>query len=139
MARRGKKKSLFRRIRRILFLASAATAIVRFAMSRRPQTPARDTRPAEWAPLSATTAGSRSSASAATSSTTTAAADSTATLPPWVEPVDGACPVTHPVKGNTNSGIYHVAGGRFYDATVPERCYRDTEAAEQDGMRASKR
>jgi len=135
----GKKKSVFRRIRRILFLASAATAIVRFAMARRPKTPPRDSRPAEWAPLSATTATRGSSASGAASSASTAAADSTAPLPPWVAPIDGACPVTHPVKGNTNSGIYHVAGGRFYDTTIPERCYRDTEAAEDDGLRASKR
>ena len=126
MARRGKKKSLFRRIRRILFLASAATAIVRFAMSRRPKTQPLDARPAEWAPLTAAT-------------TARAAAADTSTLAPWVEPVDGICPITHPVKGKTNSGIYHVAGGRFYDATVPERCYRDTAAAEEDGMRASKR
>ena len=132
MARRGKKKSLFRRIRRILFLASAATAIVRFAMSRRPKTQPLDARPAEWGPLKAT------SVPAAATTARVAAAD-TSTLPPWVEPVDGVCPVTHPVKGNTNSGIYHVAGGRFYDATVPERCYRDTAAAEEDGMRASKR
>jgi hypothetical protein len=43
------------------------------------------------------------------------------------------------VKGNANSRIYHVPGGRFYDSTVPERCYRDESAAEADGMRASKR
>jgi len=133
MAGRGKKKSLFRRIRRILFLASAATAIVRFAMSRRPKTQPLDARPAEWAPLTAAT-----TAPAAATSARASVADSS-TLAPWVAPVDGACPITHPVKGNTNSGIYHVAGGRFYDATVPERCYRDTAAAEEDGMRASKR
>jgi hypothetical protein len=147
MARRGKKKSLFRRIRRILFLASAATAIVRFAMSRRPKTQPLDARPAEWAPLTTATTTSRSSASSPTTTATDTATDTdtdtdtdtTSTLPLWVEPVDGACPLTHPVKGNSNSGIYHVAGGRFYDATIPERCYRDTAAAEEDGMRASKR
>ena len=37
----------------------------------------------------------------------------------WVAPVDGACPLTHPVKANANSGIYHVPGGRFYDRTRP--------------------
>ena len=132
MARRGKKKSLARRIRRLVFLASATTAIVRFAMSRRPKTQRSETRPAEWAPLR-TPATTPSSSAASTSTTATSA------LPAWVEPVDGACPVTHPVKGKTKSGIYHVAGGRFYDSTVPERCYRDTAAAEADGMRASQR
>jgi hypothetical protein len=59
--------------------------------------------------------------------------------PEWVPSVGGQCPVTHPVKGNANSRIYHVPGGRYYAATVPERCYRDAAAAEADGMRASKR
>ena len=57
----------------------------------------------------------------------------------WVEPVDGACPVSHPVKGNAGSGIYHVPGGASYDRTVPERCYVSPEAAEADGFRRAKR
>ena len=40
---------------------------------------------------------------------------------------------------NTNSGIFHVPGGRFYDTTVLHRCYLDPAAAEADGLRASKR
>ena len=56
----------------------------------------------------------------------------------WVEPVDGACPSGYPVKGNANSGIYHVPGGRFYDRTVPERCYATAADAEADGYRAAK-
>jgi len=145
MARRGKKKSLARRIRRLLFLASATTAIVRFAMSRRPKTQRSETRPAEWAPLrtpattTSSAAASPSGSAALKSSTASTSSTATSPLPAWVEPVDGACPVTHPVKGNANSRIYHVAGGRFYETTVPERCYRDTAAAEADGMRASKR
>ncbi len=57
----------------------------------------------------------------------------------WVEPVDGACPATHPVKGKPGSGIFHLPGGLFYDRTVPERCYRSAEAAEADGLRPAKR
>ena len=57
----------------------------------------------------------------------------------WVEPVDGVCPVTHPVKSKPGSGIYHEHGGLFYDRTVPQRCYRSAEAAEADGLRAAKR
>jgi len=56
----------------------------------------------------------------------------------WVEPVDDACPVSHPVKGKLSSGIYHVTGGANYERTRPDRCYSDTEAAEADGLRAAK-
>lgn len=133
MARRGKKKSLARRIRRLLFLASATAAIVRFAMARRPPKPAPSSpRAPEWAPLRATDPPATAETAAAPNVTDTAA-------PAWIAPVDGSCPTTHPVKGNGNSKIYHVPGGRFYDSTVPERCYRDPQAAEADGMRASKR
>lgn len=57
----------------------------------------------------------------------------------WVEPVDGACPATHPVKGKPGSGIFHLPGGLFYDRTVPDRCYQSAEAAEADGLRPAKR
>jgi hypothetical protein len=56
----------------------------------------------------------------------------------WILPVDGACPDGYPIKANDNSGIFHVPGGRFYDRTVPERCYANTEAAERDGYRRAK-
>ena len=58
--------------------------------------------------------------------------------PTWVAPVDGACPSGYPIKGNSNSRIYHVPGGRFYDRTVPERCYASAADAEADGYRAAK-
>jgi hypothetical protein len=57
----------------------------------------------------------------------------------WVEPVDGACPDSHPVKGKVASGIYHVPGGLNYARTRPDRCYVDPAAAESDGLRAAKR
>ena len=56
----------------------------------------------------------------------------------WAAPVDGACPHGFPIKANANSGIFHVPGGRFYDRTVPERCYADRADAEADGYRAAK-
>ena len=58
---------------------------------------------------------------------------------PWVEPVDGACPGTHPVKGKLSSKIFHVVGGFNYERTIPDRCYVDAAAAEADGLRPSKR
>jgi hypothetical protein len=55
-----------------------------------------------------------------------------------VEPVDGACPHGYPIKANDKSGIFHVPGGRFYERTVPERCYADAGDAEADGYRRAK-
>ncbi|MBK5288554.1 MAG: hypothetical protein JJE46_08805 [Acidimicrobiia bacterium] len=52
---------------------------------------------------------------------------------------DGDCPVTHPIKGKHTSGIYHQPGGFAYERTHADRCYRDTTAAEDDGLRAAKR
>jgi hypothetical protein len=56
----------------------------------------------------------------------------------WVAPVDGRCPDGYSIKANDNSMIFHVPGGRFYDRTVPERCYADADAAAADGYRAAK-
>ena len=63
----------------------------------------------------------------------------TATEPTWIEPVDGECPLTHPIKGNAGSGIFHVPGGMSYDRTITERCYASEGDAEADGFRRAKR
>ena len=57
----------------------------------------------------------------------------------WIDPVGDACPTTHPLKAKLASGIYHEPGGQMYDRTMPDRCYRDADAAIADGLRASKR
>jgi hypothetical protein len=59
-------------------------------------------------------------------------------IAPWVEPVEGACPPSHPVKVKLSSGIYHRPGGLSYDRTRPDRCYLDAAAAEADGFRAAR-
>ena len=56
-----------------------------------------------------------------------------------IEPVDGECPSSHPVKGKLSSGIYHQPGGFNYERTRADRCYLDSAAAESDGLRPSKR
>ncbi|MET0895096.1 MAG: hypothetical protein ABWY80_04525 [Acidimicrobiia bacterium] len=56
----------------------------------------------------------------------------------WIEPDDGACPTSHPVKAKLSSGIFHVPGGANYDRTNADRCYTSPDAAESDGLRASK-
>jgi hypothetical protein len=57
----------------------------------------------------------------------------------WVEPADGTCPGSHPVKAKMSSGIFHVEGGLNYDRIHPDRCYRDPAAAEADGLRKANR
>ena len=57
----------------------------------------------------------------------------------WVEPIDGTCPASHPVKAKMSSKIFHVEGGLNYERTHPDRCYRDAAAAEADGLRKSAR
>jgi hypothetical protein len=57
----------------------------------------------------------------------------------WLEATDGVCPTTHPVKAKLSSKIFHLPGMMNYDRTNPDRCYRDAEAAEADGLRAAKR
>ena len=59
--------------------------------------------------------------------------------PKSVDPVEGACPDTHPVKGKLASGLFHQPGGFAYPRTKPDRCYVDAAAAEADGLKPAKR
>jgi len=59
--------------------------------------------------------------------------------PAWVEPVDGACPPSHPVKVKLSSGIFHLPGMFAYERTKPDRCYRDADSAGADGFTRAKR
>lgn len=118
--------------------------------------------PPEWPPLDAQTAATliptsvpapKPSATADQASTTTSTgsasivnalvdapdARSKTSEGGWVAAGDdGTCPISHPVKANDNSGIFHVPGGRFYDRTNPERCYATPDAATADGYRQAK-
>lgn len=55
-------------------------------------------------------------------------------------PGDGShdAPTDYPVKGNERSGIYHLPGGFAYDRTVATILFRNADAAERAGFRASK-
>lgn len=68
-----------------------------------------------------------------------AIADTAPTVPATVDPVEGECPVSHPVKATSGSDVFHVPGGAFYDRTHADVCYRDAAAAQADGLRPSKR
>ena len=117
--------------------------------------------PPEWPPLPppeptptppaavtntpATTTSSSSAPSSATASFVNALVDapearsSDGDTGGWIGPHDdGSCPVSHPIKANDNSGIFHVPDGRFYDRTKAERCYQSAEAALADGYRQAK-
>lgn len=54
-------------------------------------------------------------------------------------PMGSSCPADAPIKGNANSGIYHVPGGEYYDRTIPEECFATEADAVAAGYRASKR
>ena len=57
----------------------------------------------------------------------------------WVEPSDGVCPTSHPVKAKLSSKIFHLPGIGELRADQPDRCYVDAAAAEADGLRPAKR
>jgi hypothetical protein len=66
-------------------------------------------------------------------------ADPVPTPQAWVEPLEGTCPPSHPVKAKRSSKIFHLPGMFAYDRTNPDRCYANEEAAEGDGFRKAKR
>ena len=47
---------------------------------------------------------------------------------------DGSAPEGYTVKGNADSGKYHVEGSQWYDQTVAEFWFADAEAAEAAGF-----
>lgn len=51
----------------------------------------------------------------------------------------GECPSSAPIKGNADSGIYHVPSGQFYDVTNAEECFASEAAAVAAGYRRSQR
>ncbi|MFE5407279.1 cell wall-binding repeat-containing protein [Microbacterium sp. NPDC056569] len=60
--------------------------------------------------------------------------------PDRTSPIDTwTCPSWAPIKGNADSGIYHVPGGQYYDATNPEECFTTETAAQAAGYRRSQR
>jgi len=144
-----------RRVKRFAYLgAFTGTVItVRRVRQKRANGAAPLGSPAAWPPLQAVDespvaargefaeAADRADAFAATvdEPAATAVAPTTDADRGWVPPGDdGTCPMSHPIKANDNSMIYHQPGGRFYDRTRPERCYADPARAEADGFRAAK-
>lgn len=48
------------------------------------------------------------------------------------------CPSWAPIKGNADSGIYHLRHQRYYDRTKPEECFATEAAAVRAGYRRAK-
>ncbi len=49
------------------------------------------------------------------------------------------CPNDKPIKGNAQSGIYHIPDGQYYIKTRPERCFATEEEAQKADYRKSKK
>jgi hypothetical protein len=95
-------------------------------------------KPAKKVAAPAKTAAPKKAAAKKTSTAPPAAAPKK-TLPTWVDPTGTICPQSHPVKGKLSSMIFQVPGNFAYDRTTPDRCYKSTDAAEDDGFRPAKR
>lgn len=54
--------------------------------------------------------------------------------PAGKEPVGKDCPATAPIKGNQNSMLYHVPGGKSYKRTKPEQCFATEAEAQAAGF-----
>jgi outer membrane biosynthesis protein TonB len=105
-----------------------------------PPTPAPPRKAAARRPPTKTPPTKKATAAKSTKKTSRKRAPAKAAAPAaWVEPVDGTCPPTHPVKGKLSSMLFHLPGMFAYDRTKPDRCYRDGVAAEADGLRSAKR
>ncbi len=134
--------------RAIKIIAAIALLVAAIQVARRLLGPS-GTEPAvapAWPPLEPSASDdadrddSVDSAPTTDASTDTGTVDSapTADAEGSVDPVDGVCPSTHPIKAKSSSKIFHVPGGANYDRTKPDICFRDPAAAEADGFRKSK-
>lgn len=123
------------RTKRLTLLLAVLAAVVAVIRARRTEpAPAAPAGSASWPPLDLPTG------------TDTASLPDTPDSGPedrprtWVDPEpDGSCPLSHPIKLNEPSGIFHMPDGQFYARTKAERCYANAADAEADGFRASRR
>jgi hypothetical protein len=138
-------RRFLKRMFKLSLLAAAAYAVWRWFEAQRSESDLRwEAQPAPYPPrprvensppATPVTSTPPATASAPEAAPTTQAAAGD----PWVEPIDGVCPTSHPVKAKMSSRIYHVEGGLNYGRVHPDRCYRDPAAAEADGLRRAAR
>jgi hypothetical protein len=123
---------------KILAATIIAAGVAAAAARLRPR-PSPATGTAQWQPLAPNPALRDVGATPTTSPGASTISGANAGEPTHVVSTDGTCPSSHPVKGNTDSGIFHVPGGLSYERTKAERCYVNSDAAIADGMRQAKR
>lgn len=58
--------------------------------------------------------------------------------PAWIQPTQGECPLSHPIKARFATGRYHEPGTKSYDKVVADCCYPDVKDAEKDGFSRSR-
>lgn len=124
-------------LRRLVLLVAVVVAAASYVWWKR-RDEALDAGAPEWPPLPADGPTEPAAPAASTTPAAPAASAAPSAEQAWVAPVDGACPLSHPIKLNESSGIFHSPGGRFYERTSADRCYASAEAATADGYRASK-
>ena len=133
------------RFLRALGLGALAAFAYGLLRSTREQATPAPTGTASWPPLTDAPPPTprsgpvRFTAGAVGEDTSPGADDDAPTDRTWIESVDGGCPGSHPIKGNADSMIFHVPGGRSYERTAAERCYCTAADAEADGFRQAKR
>ena len=105
---------------------------------------AKDSAAKDQAADAATPAGTDANAEAEELTLTEHATDEAATAPAGAVDLpegavatteDGSAPEGHDVKGNADSGLYHVPGSQWYDATVAEFWFASAEDAEKAGFK----
>jgi hypothetical protein len=135
-------RSLLRKLGRLLRLAAVTSIVIGIVRAVTGKKRQDVTGEASWPPLADDTKASPTAPTPAAESAESKpqpVATPVATEASWVEPTDGECPVSHPIKGNAQSKIFHVPEGMSYGRTTAERCYATAEAAEADGFRQAKR
>jgi hypothetical protein len=137
VARMSSNTHPVRRLLWILLLATAGAAAYAWWRERSETTTVSE--PPAWPPLDASTATSAADADAEPLPSPDPATESERPAPEWLRAdPDGSCPVSHPIKANEKSGIFHVPDGQFYGRTKAERCYATADAALADGYRQAK-
>jgi hypothetical protein len=137
--------SALRRLLRISGLGTAVALVYGLARSTRRPSPPDPSGIASWPPLvtepevEIRNGPVRFATVPAANETVADERSQAPTSPTWVEPTNGMCPDSHPIKGNAGSMIFHVPGGRSYERTHAERCYCTAQHAEDDGFRQAKR
>lgn len=90
----------------------------------------------DWVVFSKSTLPGEGAGASAAKAAPAAEADAAADLPAGAKAPkkDGGAPKGYEIKGNADSGLYHVPGSAFYDRTVAEFYFATAEAAEAAGF-----